>query len=394
MKKLRENYSEWIMPVFVLVGTFVFAMFQGGFVSWFIFYSFMPFIIIPFLLRFSSLNDLKVTRRIKNKEYLFGEQIEVEITITREGFMPLLYIMVEDQVPERLQVQLDNQHKCIRFPFWRKKIAFSYCIPAAVRGEHDFNGVKLTTGDFLGFYKKVEEVKCFSRLLVYPQYEKVAFKNFEALYEQGQRHLSMRNFNESTNITSVRPYISGDRMSWIHWKATAKKNEIMTKEFEESKNQDIVILLDQTPSPLFEDLVSLAASLAYVFLQRNLGVACIGTAQKNAPLIIGRGEQQRQRIFYELAKVEANSTQSLEAYLESKQELPSQAAFMIVTCNKPHHLLHAWNTKMGKASVVAVVMQEQEMSYFYDNKDTSFGIQCTYVTPSSWKSSSGEVRSL
>ena len=391
MKKLRENFSEWIMPVFVLVGTFVFAMFQGGFVSWFIFYSFLPFIIIPFLLRFSSLNDLKVTRRIKHKEYLFGEQIEVQITITREGFMPLLYLIMEDQVPKRLQIQLDNQHTCIRFPFWRKKITFSYCIPAAVRGEHEFDSVKLTTGDFLGFYKKVQEVKCSSRLLVYPQYEKAAFENFEALYEQGQRHLSVRNFNESTSITGVRPYISGDRMSWIHWKATAKKNEIMTKEFEESKNQDVVILLDQTPSPLFEDLVSLAASLAYVFLQRGLGVACIGTAQKHAPFIFGRGEQQRQRIFYELAKVEMDSTQSLEAFLQSKQELPSQAAFMIVTCKEPQHLLNEWNPKMGKASVVAFVMQEKEMPYF---KDSSFGIQCTYVTPSSWKSAAGEVRGL
>ena len=391
MKKLRERFSEWIMPVFALVGTFVFAMFQGGFVSWFIFYSFLPFIIIPFLLRFSSLNDLKVTRRIRHKEYLFGEQIEVELTITREGFLPLLYIMIEDQVPERLQVQLDNQHKCVRFPFWRKKITFSYCIPAAVRGEHDFNSVKLTTGDFLGFYKNVQEVKCFSRLLVYPQYEKAAFKNFEALYEQGQRHLSVKNFNESTNITGVRPYISGDRMSWIHWKATAKKNEIMTKEFEESKNQDIVILLDQAPSPLFEDLVSLAASLTYVFLQRGLGVACVGTSQKHEPLIMGRGEQQRQRIFYELAKVEADSSLSLETYLQSEQDLPSQAAFIILTCEEPHQLLNEWNTKMGKASVVAFVMQEQEMPYF---KDSSFGRQCTYVTPSSWKSSSGEVRSL
>ena len=394
MMKFFKEFSALSLPLLGLVGTFVFAMFQGGFVSWFLFYSFLPFILVPILLRFSSFERLKVNRRIKHKEYLFGERIEVEITIKRDGFMPLLYIMIEDQVPERLKVQLDNQHKCVRFPFWRKKITFSYSIPAAVRGEHDFNSVKLTTGDFLGFYTKVQEVTCFSRLLVYPQYEKAAFKNFEALYEQGQRHLSVRNFNETTNITGVRPYIPGDRMSWIHWKATAKKNEIMTKEYEDSKNQDIVILLDQTPSPLFEELVSLAASLTYVFLQRGLGVACIGTAQRNAPLIMGRGEQQRQRILYELAKVEEDSADSLEVYIKGKQELPSQAAFMMVTCNIPHILLNEWNVKMGNTSVVAVVMQDQETSYRSQNKDVGFGIQCTYVTPSSWKSSSGEDRSL
>src|SRR3982750_1072881 len=127
MRNYFKKYSAWILPVFVLVGTFVFAMFQGGFVSWFLFYSFFPFIIIPVLLRFSSLERLKVNRRIKHKEYVFGERIEIQITITREAFIPLLYIMIEDQVPKHLQVQLDNQHKCVRFPFWRKKITYSYC---------------------------------------------------------------------------------------------------------------------------------------------------------------------------------------------------------------------------------------------------------------------------
>ena len=65
----------------------------------------------------------------------------------------------------------------------------------------------------------------------------------------------------------------------------------------------------------------------------------------------------------------------------------------MITCNIPHDLLNEWNAKMGNTSVVAVVMQDQETSFRSQNKD-GFGIQCTYVTPSSWKSSSGGVRSL
>ena len=393
MKKFFKKLSASTFPVSALIVTFVFAMFQGGFVSWFLFYSFLPFILLSFLLRFYSFKQVRVERQIKRKEFVYGERIEVEITITGDGMLPILYLVIEDQVPERLREKLNNQHKGVLFPFWRKKITFSYAIPAAVRGEHEFSAVKLTTGDFLGFYTKVQEFNCVSRLLVYPHYEKTAFKSFEALFEQGQRHSAVRNLNESAIITGVRRYIPGDRMSWIHWKATAKKDEIMTKEFEESKNQDVIILLDQAPSPLFEDLVSLTASLTYAFLKRGIGVAYFGTGSKYASVAIGKGEQQRQRILYELAKVEADSKQTLASFMSERVDLPSQAALIILTSNTSVQTFSLWSGRA--ASAMAVIMQEQDfaaaVNYSEENKA---GIHCTYVTPSSWKGSSKEVGSL
>ena len=159
MKNFFKEFSALSLPLLGLVGTFVFAMFQGGFVSWFLFHSFLPFILVPILLRFSSFKRLTVNRRVKHKEYLFGERIEVEITVKREGFMPLLYIMIEDQAPERLKVQLDNQHKCIRFPFWRKEITYSYCIPALCSipwygsGRSNRTGTGIICRTVTGYYK-------------------------------------------------------------------------------------------------------------------------------------------------------------------------------------------------------------------------------------------------
>ena len=38
---------------------------------------------------------------------------------------------------------------------------------------------------------------------------------------------------EEKVISGVREYQSGDQLSWINWKATAKTNKMMTNEFEE-----------------------------------------------------------------------------------------------------------------------------------------------------------------
>ena len=44
-------------------------------------------------------------------------------------------------------------------------------------------------------------------------------------------------------ISGVREYQSGDQLSWINWKATAKTNKMMTNEFEEPKERISVLFL-------------------------------------------------------------------------------------------------------------------------------------------------------
>ena len=46
--------------------------------------------------------------------------------------------------------------------------------------------------------------------------------------------VSPKEYEKERLVTSgVREYQSGDQLSWINWKATAKTNKMMTNEFEE-----------------------------------------------------------------------------------------------------------------------------------------------------------------
>ncbi len=42
----------------------------------------------------------------------------------------------------------------------------------------------------------------------------------------------------------LRDYRSGDSPRWIHWRTTARRNELMVKEFEQHNEQDVAILVD------------------------------------------------------------------------------------------------------------------------------------------------------
>ena len=56
---------------------------------------------------------------------------------------------------------------------------------------------------------------------------------------------------DTSLVAGVRQYQPGDRFSWIDWKATARTNEMMAKEFEIRQSSDLLIVLDRTPSGQF-----------------------------------------------------------------------------------------------------------------------------------------------
>ena len=60
---------------------------------------------------------------------------------------------------------------------------------------------------------------------------------------------------DTTMATGVRDYQSGDRVSWIHWKSFARTQTLMTKEFEDRRSQELILVLDERPSEVFEEQV-------------------------------------------------------------------------------------------------------------------------------------------
>ena len=58
MQKVKI-FTKGIYPFILLIATFVFAMFQGGFVSWFLFYTFLPFALYSFVLFFYPLTSIR-----------------------------------------------------------------------------------------------------------------------------------------------------------------------------------------------------------------------------------------------------------------------------------------------------------------------------------------------
>ncbi|MEI4802895.1 DUF58 domain-containing protein [Bacillus sp. FJAT-51639] len=305
-----------LIPLF-LVLTFVYAMLQGGFVSWFLFYSTIPFSLYALLLPFYALRDAEVRRITNQKEYLAGEQFLSTITIKRKLPFPLLYLVVEDELPPQFtNYKQTRANKVILFPGLKQSISFQYVIDTIPRGEHTFSSIRVKTGDLFGIMEKETFFSVPDTFLVYPKYVDITYRQLENHFEQGALSANINLTKDSTVSVGVREYKPGDRFSWIDWKATARTNNIMTKEFEQQRSNNIMIFMDRTPSSLFESVVTFTASIVKAVLKQNSPASFVSVGKERTVFPLDNGDTQLQQIFCHLAKVQADSIFPLSQSVE------------------------------------------------------------------------------
>ncbi|MFD2217109.1 MULTISPECIES: DUF58 domain-containing protein [Metabacillus] len=318
MTLLTRFKAGWkvLSLLFLTLAAFSYAMFQGGFVSWFLFYSFLPFALYSFLLMIYPIRSFQVTRRINQEQFSVGQRLIGTITVKRSFPFPLFYLLVEDELNDKLKgVQKLKEPNKLFFPWFKKSISFSYALLEMPRGEHHFKSVRLRTGDLFGLIEKEVSLEVENYFLVYPSTVDLAYHSKQKQYEQGSASTLTKYWQDSTMAVGVREYQPGDKFAWIDWKATARRDSIMTKEFEQMQSHDVVVFIDRSHSEVFESVVSYTASLirAIVKSGARVGLVSIGKQQKMFPL--QADEQHVSSIFYHLAKVDCDSRTPFSAVL-------------------------------------------------------------------------------
>ncbi|PEX83691.1 DUF58 domain-containing protein [Bacillus cereus] len=319
-----------LLPLCLLL-TFVYAMLQGGFVSWFLFYSTIPTCLYSLLLPFYALRDAEVKRITNQNEYVAGEQFLSTITIKRKFPFPLLYLVIEDELPPQFtSYRQTKTNKVILFPGLKRNISFQYAIDTIPRGEHTFLSVRVKTGDLFGMTEKDITFSVPDTFLVYPQYVDIRYRQLENHFEQGALSANINLAKDSTVSVGVRDYKPGDRFSWIDWKASARTNNIMTKEFEQQRSHNIMIFMDRTESPLFESVVTLTASIVRAVLKQNSPASFVSIGKERTIFPLNNGDTQLQQIFCHLAKVQADSVFPLSRSVEMELRKMYQPATIIL----------------------------------------------------------------
>lgn len=286
-----------IMVLFTIL--FTFAMFQGGFVSWFLFYSFLPIFLYHLGLLFYPIQNWEMTRRLSDDNVHAGDKISVQIHIKRTVPFPLYYCIIEEVFPETLMdIHYKSKYKYINdekipsftrrlkkimFPWFRRHLTIPYELSQIPRGKHMLSAIRVRTGDVFGFIKKDYTFSVKNQFLASPRANVLQINERLSSFEQGTTTAFSMEMNQSNVVSGIREYVPGDKFSQIDWKQTARKEEIMTKEFEQERSTDTLLIFDACAfegmhALDFEAAVEMVLSLADTLQKQdaNLGLLSVG----------------------------------------------------------------------------------------------------------------------
>lgn len=165
----------------------------------------------------------------------------IRLEVTNEG--PQVTLELFDHPPE--DCALKHMPRQIVIPR-DERIAMTYELRPSVRGERSFGRCEALVHGRMGLLRRRHWLGEAETVRVYPNVQQVARFALLALADKlgSLGIVRKRRRGEGLEFEQLREYRSGDLIRQIDWKATARHRKLISREYEDERNQQILFLLD------------------------------------------------------------------------------------------------------------------------------------------------------
>jgi uncharacterized protein (DUF58 family) len=272
---------------------------------------------------------MRLERRTGHTDHFEGSDVLVEVELVPEtALVPASVLLVEriGRLGERTTVLERRGHR----------LGGRYFLDNLPRGRYAFTDVRAVLDDPFGLERVEQPLAGDGTLLVYPRLvdlEGVFTQGIEA--HQGRRLAMWR--PAGFDLHSVREYQQGESLRKVHWPTTARRGELMVKDFDDAARDEVAVILDAeatsvvgtAPDSSFESQVRAAGSIlqAHVRAGRR-SVLIVNGAQRRVQEVHTAGGEWRQALEL-LASVEPDGAEPV-ANLVADDASPAARALELV----------------------------------------------------------------
>ncbi len=333
------------------------------------------------------LRRIEYKRRLSRKQVFFGEEITFEIEVANRKPLPLAWLRVEDEIPERVDLlkgkavqTMDERLTLINiFPIGMyRRVKRRFPMRCSQRGIFAFGPTRIRSGDLFGFFRKEMVVEAIDYLLVYPRLVPLAKLGIASKQLFGDIRLKQHLFQDPVLTAGVREYRSGDSLKRIHWKSSARLGELQTKLFEPTTTVDISIFLDvrTLKAPLWGSSYQLqelgiitAASVAEAALKAGFRVGLYVnqvTRFSEGLLTVppSRHPDQMEHILEGLAQLHQVETMPMVRYVRQEARgLPWGSTLVLISAQPDNALMAALLDikRVGRSVTLVTVGAKEEL---------------------------------
>ncbi|MBM7560960.1 DUF58 domain-containing protein [Fusibacter tunisiensis] len=210
-----------------------------------------------------------------------GDRLEVEYKVSNTSMIPIAHSLIEFKLDNKMNVT--GKLKEMAFFGSQAQVNFTKHILCKRRGYYKVGQVSVSVFDPLLLEQRSVFFDKEIDVVVHPRVVSINGTAFHPKDLYGTLKSNRKTLEDRTNLVNIRPYTQGDQMKNIHWKLSAKKDTLLTKEFEQTVSSKLVLLVDGSVGH-FENgysydqeelLVSFAASLVKAILDEGMQIRMV-----------------------------------------------------------------------------------------------------------------------
>ncbi|REE93108.1 uncharacterized protein (DUF58 family) [Paenibacillus taihuensis] len=342
MLTAKATLFRWRLIGLIYISSLLFLLFQGGKTSFMLFCIFNVLLIYLVFGRWSGIAGVSGVRKLSSgvgsiteQSLSAGSRLDVQITVQIPGVWPIPYVLVRDRLIAQNGKMVPFEASFV--PSYRRSGAIAYTTPPLERGVYRFEATECSTRDIFGLFEHKGSFESSVPFSVYPR--TIAIRQWKQLkrgakgpYSTSASRLAAK---ETTQINGVREYIYGDRLSRIHWNATAKTGQWKSKEFERESLPRTVVVLDRYAgayenSEQFELAVSAAASMLEFGFRRATAVGLVSIGSRTDGFAPKSSPDQRELMMKHMVRVQADGDQPLYRALRQSGAITQAGSFVVV----------------------------------------------------------------
>jgi uncharacterized protein (DUF58 family) len=171
-----------------------------------------------------------------------GAWSDVRVRLRNSSERPL-HLSIYDHHPERCEARGLPQAVELGAGSWTE---LRYQVRPINRGQHAFGPVQVRLNSPWGFWQRNGTVGQGQPVRVYPNFAVVAGSTLRATDRRlpSLGILRKRKRGEGMEFNQLREYRRGDALRQIDWNATSRMRKLISKEYQEERDQQVVMLLD------------------------------------------------------------------------------------------------------------------------------------------------------
>lgn len=211
------------------------------------------------------------------------------------------------------------------------------------RGRFQVGPVAVFVRDPLGLFCRQRVFPCQAEVCVLPPHVRLdgfPFLEGGAGFRDPQKTLPTPGF--SNEFYALRPYLHGDSPRWIHWLSSARRQELMTQQFQAPIQRRVLIVLDCIRPfwprlgrwERFEEAVAVTASVIVYAAETDYEFGLYEAGRQQASGELGSGQEPMRRGLTQLAGAKPDGSRQAAA-LAGLVAAPAPALLVVTVDPSP-----------------------------------------------------------